>query len=312
MYFFYGSRFTVREGKNDVAGAMENLKAAPQNLKAITKSPISAFNSEAVLDTTEDYSPLQVVVASSNLPLDVHTTVIQPSTSNIDTIINAAAFNKATVSIKTTTNVVQIDPSSPQDDLSNHPPTVQGEIGGATTTKLGGYAAALITHVAAHVPTDGTAVPQEYASGIAPIAAYKSSTAAKLELLTAQTTPTKVHNDCKIGATASMISTPIIEDAVVGESSITIIAEGEDGQTATPNVRESAPTTAPLVVVTAVMHHISMELCCYCCFGSPNLHNYFLQNNMVPQLLQGHIPLSMKSHPLFIMITQPRISSLPL
>ncbi|KAL3538576.1 hypothetical protein ACH5RR_001942 [Cinchona calisaya] len=37
---------------------------------------------------------------------------------------------------------------------------------------------------------------------VAPVAAYKSSTAAKLELLTAQTTPTKVHNDCKIGATA--------------------------------------------------------------------------------------------------------------
>ncbi|KAL3510759.1 hypothetical protein ACH5RR_030160 [Cinchona calisaya] len=39
---------------------------------------------------------------------------------------------------------------------------------------------------------------------VAPIAAYKSSTAAKLELLTVQTTPTKVHNDCKIGATAAM------------------------------------------------------------------------------------------------------------
>ncbi|KAL3537756.1 hypothetical protein ACH5RR_001122 [Cinchona calisaya] len=39
---------------------------------------------------------------------------------------------------------------------------------------------------------------------VAPITAYKSSIVAKLELLTAQTTPTKVHNDCNIGAIAAM------------------------------------------------------------------------------------------------------------
>ncbi|KAL3503291.1 hypothetical protein ACH5RR_037740 [Cinchona calisaya] len=38
---------------------------------------------------------------------------------------------------------------------------------------------------------------------VAPVAAYKSSTVAKLELLIAQTTPTKVHNDYQIGATAA-------------------------------------------------------------------------------------------------------------
>ncbi|KAL3524774.1 hypothetical protein ACH5RR_013146 [Cinchona calisaya] len=38
----------------------------------------------------------------------------------------------------------------------------------------------------------------------APVTAYKSSSAANVELLIAQTTPPKVRNDCKIGVTAAM------------------------------------------------------------------------------------------------------------
>ncbi|KAL3518890.1 hypothetical protein ACH5RR_021479 [Cinchona calisaya] len=41
-------------------------------------------------------------------------------------------------------------------------------------------------------------------NAVAPVVAYKPFTAAKLDMLIAQTTPIKVHNDCKIGAIAGM------------------------------------------------------------------------------------------------------------
>ncbi|KAL3497479.1 hypothetical protein ACH5RR_040211 [Cinchona calisaya] len=85
---------------------------------AATKSPIAVSNPEAVLDINEDYSPLQVVVASSNLSVDVCAAVMQPPTSNAATITNAAALNKAAISIKMTKKWSELIPLHPNMTLA--------------------------------------------------------------------------------------------------------------------------------------------------------------------------------------------------